>query len=170
MSFGVEGIVLGAVPTGREGGESSGQDGGQMFGEIRLGGGGHRVGNDGEAQVEFSAQGVREAGGFSFASHIWSAEFGTRRAGVLSLVSGLGFIVVDIVYVYGNNSNYLGVLCQLILFVLCITNPALAIFWGQCMAMGREAVTRRNFPGGLHRVTIYFSKIFPLPLARLSTW
>jgi hypothetical protein len=105
-SFGVEGLVFGAVPTVREGCESSGQDGGQMFGEIRVGGGGHRVGNDGEAQVEFSAQGAREAGEFCFASHIWSAEFGTRRAGVLCFFSGLGFTVVDSVHFCANNGNH----------------------------------------------------------------
>ena len=112
-SFGIEGLVIGAVPTGREGVKSSGQDGGRMFGEIRVGGDGHRVGNEGKTQARFSAQGERQAGGFCFASHIWSAELRTRHAGVLSFVSDSGFIVADIIHFIDNKSNICGRFCQL---------------------------------------------------------
>ena len=46
--FGVEGLVFGTVPTGQEAGELSRNDGGQMFGEIMVGGGAHRAGIGGE--------------------------------------------------------------------------------------------------------------------------
>ena len=46
--FGIEGLVFGAVPTRQEAGELPRYDGGQLFGEIMVGGGVHGAGVGGE--------------------------------------------------------------------------------------------------------------------------
>jgi hypothetical protein len=57
--------------------------------------------------VEFIAQGAREPGDFTVASHNQGEEFRTSTAlGIPNVGSGLSYILVDSIHCVGNNGNY----------------------------------------------------------------